>query len=160
MSRWTKRRSHVRSREITQHERTGQAHHAIVPDVLHRHLAPSHSSAATRVTPAAQDATMSLRATSTGAVDCGGPPSQLGGTTYSLFFALLAVLAATASAITISLPSGVALPSGVSLPSGVTVVSAAAQSTSIPGAGQGQQGQGQGQGQQGQGQGQGQGSNI
>ncbi|KAK2067297.1 hypothetical protein P8C59_001052 [Phyllachora maydis] len=73
MSRWTKRRSHVRSREITQHERTGQAHHAIVPDVLHRHLAPS---AATRVTPAAQDATMSLRATSTGAVDCGGVSYQ------------------------------------------------------------------------------------
>ncbi|KAK0648287.1 hypothetical protein B0T16DRAFT_455771 [Cercophora newfieldiana] len=43
--------------------------------------------------------------------------------------ALFAVAFGSASAITISLPSGVSIPSGVSLPSGVTVVSAAAATT-------------------------------
>ncbi|KAK4450520.1 hypothetical protein QBC34DRAFT_379234 [Podospora aff. communis PSN243] len=48
---------------------------------------------------------------------------------------LLAVAFGTASAITISLPSGVSIPSGVTLPSGVTVVSAAATTTAAAAAG-------------------------
>ncbi|KAK0624159.1 cytochrome P450 [Immersiella caudata] len=48
---------------------------------------------------------------------------------------LFTVAFGTASAITISLPSGVSIPSGVSLPSGVTVVSAAATTTATAAAG-------------------------
>lgn len=45
------------------------------------------------------------------------------------FAVILATIFSTASAVTISLPSGVSIPSGVTLPSGVTVVSAGSSST-------------------------------